>query len=59
MHAAWCGQETVVALLLKCGAQVREKDRWNRTAWILARRKGHRGVVSLIEEEFRKDYKRN
>lgn len=50
MHAVWSCQQNVVASLIKHGINVREKDRWGRTSWVLAKRKGDRIIIGMIED---------
>lgn len=55
MHAAFTGHEAVVVSLIKHGANVREKDKWGRSIWVLVRRKGNPEIIRLIEEALRKN----
>jgi ankyrin repeat protein len=54
MHAAWSNHEDIVVLLLQKGADLRVKDRWGRSAWVLAKKRGCRSIVILIEEGLKK-----
>ena len=49
IKAAFRGHEEVVGLLLEGGADREAKDRWGDSALDRARRKGHDGVVRLLE----------
>lgn len=54
MHAAFSGHAEIVDMLIKHGADVREKDKWGRSIWVLVRRRGNRKIISLIEEALKK-----
>lgn len=54
MHAVWSSQEVIVASLIKRGANIREKDKWGRASWVLAKRRGNRSIIGMIEEALKK-----
>lgn len=54
MHAVWSSQEVIVAALIKRGANIREKDKWGRASWVLAKRRGNRSIIGMIEEALKK-----
>ena len=55
MRAAWFGQVAIVALLIARGAPGYEKDKWNRTAWCLAKHRRHLSIAHMIQLATKKD----
>jgi len=55
MRAAWFGQEAIVALLIARGAPEHDKDKWDRTAWFLAKHRRHMSIAHMLHGATKKD----